>query len=95
MASYHEILTLSDSEATELTPEGKIHSGLDLTIQNLSETANIYIGTESVTTTDYGYKLTPGAGFSIELNPRDELYAVSDVDETQAALLRVLLEDIR
>jgi hypothetical protein len=95
MASYHEILSLSDTEATELTPEGRIHSGLDLTIQNLSETAHIFIGAVDVTTESYGFKLAPGAGFSIELNPRDELYAIADTDETPAALLRVLLEDIK
>lgn len=94
MATYHELLTLSDETATELTPEGRIHSGLDLTIQNVHETAIIYIGGEGVTDTDYGFKLVPGVAFSVELNPRDELYAISDTDGSTAALLRVLLEDI-
>jgi hypothetical protein len=94
MATYHELLTLSDETATELTPEGRIHSGLDLTIQNVHETAIIYIGGETVTALDYGFKLVPGVAFSVELNPRDELYAISDTDGSTAALLRVLLEDI-
>jgi hypothetical protein len=94
MATYHELVTLSNSTATELTPEGRIHSGLDLTVQNIDETATVYIGGEGVTAADYGFKIAPGAGFSIELNPRDELYAISDTNESEVALLRVLLEDI-
>jgi hypothetical protein len=94
MATYHEIVTLSDSTPVELTPEGKVHSGLDLTVQNIDEEAIIYLGAEDVSSTSYGFKLLPGAGFSIELNPRDELYAISDTDDSEVALLRVLLENI-
>jgi hypothetical protein len=93
MATYHELVTLSDSTATELTP-GARHSGLDLTVQNVDDTAIIYIGGEGVTTSSYGFKLTPGAGFSIELNPNDRLYVISDTDSSEAALLRALLEDL-
>ena len=93
MAIYHDLITLSDSAATELTP-GARHSGLDVTIQNVDETAVVYIGGSTVTTSDYGFKLTPGAGFSIELNPNDRLYAISDTNGTNAALLRALLEGL-
>ena len=94
MATYHEIVTLSDTTPVELTPEGKVHSGLDLTVQNIDEEAIIYLGAEDVSSVSYGFKLLPGAGFSIELNPRDELYAISDTDDSEVALLRVLLENI-
>jgi hypothetical protein len=94
MATYHEIVTLSNTTPVELTPEGKVHSGLDLTVQNIDEEAIVYLGAEDVSSTSYGLKLLPGAGFSIELNPRDELYAISDTDDSEVALLRVLLENI-
>ena len=93
MATFHDLLTLSDSTATELTP-GARHSGLDLTVQNVDDTAVVYLGGATVTSSDYGFKLTPGAGFSIELNPNDRLYAISDTNGSNAALLRALLEDI-
>ena len=93
MATYHDLLTLSDTTATELTP-GANHSGLDVTIQNVDETAIVYIGGSTVTDSSYGFKLDPGAGFSVELNPRDRLYAISDTNESNAALLRVFLEDL-
>jgi hypothetical protein len=94
MATHHEIVTLSDTTPLELTPEGKVHSGLDLTVQNIDEEAIVYLGAEDVSSTSYGFKLLPGAGFSVELNPRDELYAISDTDDSEVALLRVLLENI-
>lgn len=93
MATYHELLTLSNTTATELTP-GANHSGLDLTVQNVDETANIYIGGNGVTASSYGFKLEPGDAFSIELNPRDRLYVISDTNESNAALLRVFLEEL-
>lgn len=94
MATYHELVTLSDETETELTPEGRVHSGLDLTVQNVHATAIVYIGGTGVTTEDYGFKLEPKEAFSIELNPRDQLFAISDTDGATVALLRALLEDI-
>lgn len=94
MATYHALVTLSNSTATELTPAGSVHSGLDLTVQNIDETATIYIGGAGVTASSYGFKIAPGAGFSVELNPRDQLFAISDTNESEVALLRVLLEDL-
>ena len=93
MATFHELLTLSNTTETELTP-GARHSGLDLTIQNVHATAVVYVGGTGVTSSDYGYKLEAGDAFSIELNPNDRLYAISDTNESGLALLRVLLEDI-
>lgn len=93
MATYHELLTLSNASTTELTP-GARHSGLDLTLQNVHATAVVYIGGTGVTAADYGFKLEPGDAFSIELNPNDRLFAISDTNGSTAALLRVLLEDI-
>tara|TARA_S200002703_G_scaffold120075_1_gene105840 strand:+ start:93 stop:374 length:282 start_codon:yes stop_codon:yes gene_type:complete len=93
MATYHDLLTLSDTTETELTP-GANHSGLDVTIQNVDDTAIVYIGGTGVTASDYGFKLTPGAGFSVEMNPYDRLYAISDTNGSNAALLRVFLEDL-
>ena len=93
MATYHALLTLSNATATELSP-GANHSGLDVTVQNVDDTANVFIGASTVTASDYGFKLVPGAGISFELNPKDQLFAISDVNESNAALIRIFLEDI-
>ena len=93
MATFHELLTLSNATASELSP-GANHSGLDVTVQNVDDTANVFIGASTVTASDYGFKLVPGAGISFELNPKDQLFAISDVNESNAALIRIFLEDI-
>ena len=91
MATTHNLVTLSDSEGTRLSPAG-LHSGVDITIQNVDESAYVYIGGEDVTTSDYGYRLMPNSAISFELPGRDALYAVSDTDESQVAVLKTNLE---
>ena len=88
----HEHVTLSDSAATLVTTPG-IHSGADVTIQNIDEDATVYIGGEGVTSTDYGYRLSPGAAWSVELSGNDHIYAISDTDASKVAVLKVNLED--
>ena len=48
MATYHALLTLSNSTQTELSP-GINHSGLDVTVQNVDDAANLFIGGTGVT----------------------------------------------
>jgi hypothetical protein len=74
-----------------LTPNG-IHSGLDITVQNVDEAAYVYIGGEDVSTEDYGYRLAPEAAWSIELSGKDAIYAITDTDESQVAVLKTSLE---
>lgn len=88
--TIHSLTTLSNSEATRLTPNGT-HSGMDITIQNVDATAIVYIGGEGVTTSDYGFKLTPGSAWSVELPPKDALYAISDLG-SDVAIIRLGLE---
>ena len=63
MATFHDLLTLSNATATELSP-GANHSGPDVTVQNVDDTANVFVGASTVTASDYGFKLVPGAGSS-------------------------------
>lgn len=92
MTTSHGLITLSDTAATLVTTPGT-HSGADITIQNVDDTAIVYIGGEGVTTTDYGFKLTPGAAWSVELSGTDHIYAISDTDASKVSLLKVNLED--
>lgn len=87
----HSNPQLSNTEATRLTPNG-IHSGMDITIQNLSETAYVYIGAEGVNPEDFGYRLAPNNAWSVELAGRDALYAIADEDGTYIAVLKTSLE---
>ncbi len=87
----HALTTLSNSVATRLTPNG-VHSGMDLTIQNVHASAYVYLGGEGVTTTSYGYRISPGAAISFELPGKDTMYAISDTDSSQIATIKTNLE---
>lgn len=90
MASQN-LITLSTSSATRVSPPGT-HSGIDITIQNSNNSGYIYVGTESVSSTAYGYRLLPNHAISIELNGRDSLYAIASASGMKAAVLITHLE---
>lgn len=90
--TQHATISLSNTTATRLTPNG-VHSGLDITIQNVSDTAYVYLGGEGVNPEDFGYRLAPGAAWSVELPGQDALYAISDTDNSYLAILKTGLEN--
>jgi len=87
----HRIITLKDSSSSAVSP-GVAHSGMDITIQNIDEEAVVYIGDANVTTSNYGFRLIPGAAWSVELPPKDNLYAISETNGSKIAVIRVNLE---
>lgn len=91
MATTHNLYTLSNSTATRLTPLG-MHSGMDITLQNVNDTAYVYVGGEGVTSSNYGYRIAPGHAISWELPEKDALYAISDTDSSSLAVLKTSLE---
>lgn len=91
MATYHNLYTLSNTQATRLTPQG-MHSGMDITIQNVDDTAYVYLGGEGVSSSNYGYRIAPGHAISWELPERDELYAITNENNSKLAVLKTSLE---
>ena len=89
--TQHALTSLSNTEATRITPNG-IHSGMDITLQNVNTEAYVFIGGEGVTTTNYGYRISPNNGWAIELPGKDALYALSDIDGANVAVLWTGLE---
>jgi hypothetical protein len=87
----HLTTSLSSSSATLVSPLG-IHSGVDITIQNLSSEAYVYIGGQGVTSSNFGYRIAPAAAVSFELPGKDALYAVTSSNGSQVAILRTGLE---
>jgi hypothetical protein len=87
----HALTTLSSSTATLLTPPG-VHSGMDVTIQNIHASAYVYIGGEGVTSASYGYRLSPGTAISFELPGKDALYAITGTNGSQIAVIKTNLE---
>jgi hypothetical protein len=91
MATTHAIVTLSNSTATRLTPNG-LHTGIDITIQNLHESAYVYLGGEGVTSSSFGYRLAPGSAWSVELSGQSPLYAITATNASTIAILKTSLE---
>ena len=87
----HNIYTISDTTPTALTPPGA-HSGMDITLQNVSPSGYIFVGGEGVTTTNYGYRILPDHAISFELPSLDDLYAVAEVNGASLAVIQTNLE---
>lgn len=92
MATRHALHTLSDSSATRLTPNG-LHSGMDITIQNVNSEGYVYIGSENVSSSSYGYRLNPNNAIAWELPGTDSLYAIADTNGLQVAVITTNLEN--
>jgi hypothetical protein len=65
---------------------------MDITIQNVDDSAYVYLGGEGVTGSDYGYRLAPGTAWSVELPGLDALYAISSVNNSKVAIIKMGLE---
>jgi hypothetical protein len=89
--TQHSLTTLSNTTATRLTPNGT-HSGLDITVQNVHASAIVYIGGEGVTSSNYGYRLSPDTAWSVELTGKDALYAITNTNGSSVAVLTTSLE---
>jgi hypothetical protein len=89
--TIHNLITLSSTTATRLTPNGT-HSGLDITLQNVHDTAYVYVGADGVSVTNYGYRIAPGHAISWELPGTDALYAITDTNDSKLAVLKTNLE---
>jgi hypothetical protein len=65
---------------------------MDITIQNVDESAIVYIGGEGVTSLNYGYRLSADNAFSIELSGLDALYAITNTNGSKVSVLQTSLE---
>jgi hypothetical protein len=87
----HEVVELNNTTPTRLTPNG-IHSGMDITIQNINSAGYIYVGGEGLTSSSFGYRIAPDHAISFELPGTDFLYALASENEMSIAVLKTNLE---
>lgn len=76
-----------NSTPQNLVVQDAIKESISLAVQNTHETAYAYLGDSSVSSSNYGFRLKPGATFSVDLNPYDEMYAVGDSGSTVAVII--------
>jgi hypothetical protein len=89
--NIHKFLTLSSTTVTELTPSSN-HGGIDLTIQNVNESGYLYVGGPNVSTTNYGYRISPNNAVSFEIGSRGRMYIVASSNGLNAAVINIGLE---
>ncbi len=83
---------LSNTEPMRLSPSGT-HSGLDFTIQNSNDSGYIYLGgTDSLSSTNYGFRLLPNHSISFELPGEDAIYAISSTTGVYVSTIYTSLE---
>jgi hypothetical protein len=88
----HILYTLSNATVTRLTPVGT-HSGMDITIQNANDSGYIYVGgTDTLSSTNYGFRIMPNHSVSFELPPRDALFVIASANNMKAAVISMSLE---
>ena len=76
MSVSHRIVALNSETASVVSVTGN-HAGRDITIQNVDNSAYVYLGGAGVTTTNFGYRLAPDSAWSVELRKEDVIYAIS------------------
>jgi len=75
MAVSHSRVSVGTT-ATKLTSDYDGKDGQTINVQNPAGGADVFLGGEGVTTTDYGFLLGAGISFSVELQDDEKLYAV-------------------
>lgn len=85
MAVTHHIVELNNASAVAISVTGN-HMGRDITIQNIDNSAHVYLGGPDVTTTNFGYRIAPDTAWSVELRKEEVIYAVSSTTSSVAVL---------
>lgn len=91
--SSHKIYTLDNSTPTRVTPR-PVHSGVDVTIQNLDGSQFVYVGVnDTISITNYGFKILPNSAISFELSGSDTIFIIGSGESVDAAVLVIGLEE--
>ena len=88
----HELISLSDGSTT-LIPSpvsAEVFYSVSFSVQNVHDSAYVYIGSTDVNSGSYGIRLLPGAVVSFENLPKNApIYAISDTNGSQISVLRM------
>jgi hypothetical protein len=89
--TQHNVYTLSSENTTQITPRG-VHSGMDITLQNVNSSGYVYVGGEGVNSENYGYRIQPDSAISFELSGSDSLHAIAQNNDAKLAVIQIELE---
>lgn len=94
MLVTYQNLTLSNSSATAISLENSelIEHDIELYVQNLSDTAYIYIGDSNVTSSSFGMRLGPNDSMTFDYrgyDSRPTFYGIASANNTPVSVFRV------
>lgn len=92
MTVKHSVVALSDTTpyALPFDDGDGVYYNVSFTVQNVDESATVYIGGTDVSDTSYGIRLAPDGMASFDEMPRyPGIYAISSVDGSQIAIMRM------
>ena len=87
----HSLTAINNTTPVLVSPAG-VHSGCDITIQNVNGSGYIYLGGQGVTASNYGFRIDPNSAVSFELPGRSALYAIGSLSSMNMAVLTMGLE---
>ena len=87
MALTHGIVAVGTT-ATLLSAAKAGRDGQTVLVQNPSGGANVFLGGAGVTTTSYGYLVTAGSAFAIDIQNGESLFAVVASSTQNVSVIR-------
>jgi len=85
----HNLVSISNTTAASLDISEVVRSSFTLIIQNINTTGYIYIGNSGVTSSNYGFRISPNQAFTIEMPSSQNLYAIGSDPGLQAAIMEI------
>lgn len=85
----HNLVDISNVSATSLDISENIKSSFTLIVQNVNTTGYLYLGNAGLTSTNYGFRVSPNQAFTIELPASINLYSLASDANMQAAIMEI------
>lgn len=92
MTVKHSVMELSDTTPVALPFDDNdgVYYNVSFTVQNVSESAIVYIGGAGVSSSSYGIRLSADAMANFDEMPRyPGIYAISSIDGSELAVMRI------
>mgnify|MGYP006272333875 CR=1 FL=1 len=85
----HNILPISNTAATSLDIAEIVKSSFTLVVQNINSDGYIYLGNPGVTSSNFGFRLSPNQAFTIEMPSSQNLYAIASDSGLSVSVMEI------
>jgi hypothetical protein len=85
----HSLISISNTTPTLLDISENIKSSFTLIIQNINTAGYLYLGSDSVSSLNYGFRVDVNQAFTIEMPSSQKMYAIASAAGMQAAIMEI------